>query len=85
VIKAVREVTSLGLKEAKASSMARQRPVKEGREQDEAAAIKKSSKKQARRSTSSKQPTRLQSSFAAAETSKICGRVRRGMLGPERN
>jgi len=41
VIKAVREVTSLGLKEAKALGDGAAKPIKEGGSKDEAASIKK--------------------------------------------
>ena len=41
VIKVVREVTSLGLKEAKDLVEARPKPIKEGVDKDEAEAIKK--------------------------------------------
>ncbi len=69
VIKAVREVTSLGLKEAKDLVDGAPKPIKEGVNKDEAATIKKSLKTPAPKSKSSN----------TARPSRRCSAARKGI------
>ena len=68
VIKAVREVTSLGLKEAKDLVESAPATIKEGVNKDEAESIKKSSKRLGPRSKSSKSGTRRATSQRTTST-----------------